>query len=164
MQAPIFYFFSGLAILSSLLVVTLPKPTRALISLIVSMFSLSVLYILLGAPFIAMVLLIVYAGAVLVLFLFVIMLQGIEAKDIPLRERFHPGFIQISLLVGGIFLGLLLAILSVSKSQSAVGVYGTIETIAQALFKNFLLPFELISLLLLLGIFAAISLAKKEEA
>src|SRR5690349_3085591 len=91
-----FYFFSGVTVLSALAVILLNSPTRALLSLIVTMFSLSVLYLLLGAPFVAMVHLIVYAGAVLVLFLFVIMLQGIGAEEISLKNRFHAGYLFIS--------------------------------------------------------------------
>ena len=83
----LFYFFAGLAVLSALSVIFSPRPTRALLSLIVTMFALAVLYLLLGAPFVAMVHLIVYAGAVLVLFLFVIMLQGVGATEIPFWAR-----------------------------------------------------------------------------
>ena len=99
----LFYLFSCLAILSALFVVLLPKPARALLSLIVTMFSLSVIYILLGGFFIAFAHLIVYAGAVLVLFLFVIMLQGIGAQEIPLGKRFSGIYILTSTFVAGAF-------------------------------------------------------------
>ena len=159
----LFYFFSAVAILSAFCVIALPKPTRALLCLIVTMFALAILYILLGAPFVAMVHLIVYAGAVLILFLFVIMLQGVGATEIPLSKRFPAGHVLLAGLGGFLFLGLLIFLFSRFQLPPAVGVQGTIEAVGEVLFKNYLLPFELTSVLLLIGVFAAVSLAKKDE-
>ncbi len=164
MRVILFYLFSALAILSAVCVITLPKPTRALLSLIVTMFALSVLYLLLGAPFVAMAHLIVYAGAVLVLFLFVIMLQGVGAVEIPLSQRFPPGHVLFASLAGFGLLGLLVFLVSRFKLPPAAGVVGTVEAVGESLFHNYLIPFELTSLLLLIGIFAAISLAKKDAS
>ena len=159
----LFYFFSGLAVLSALSVILAPRPTRALLSLIVTMFSLSVLYLLLGAPFVAMVNLIVYAGAVLVLFLFVIMLQGIGATDIPFLTRFHKGHLLIAFLLTFAFLGGILTLLKQLVPVPSTTVDGSIEAIGRLLFRDYLIPFELTSLLLLLGVFAAVSLAQGDE-
>lgn len=166
MHVLLFYLFSGLAVLTSLLVVFASKPTRALLSLILTMLSLAVLFLLLGAYFIAMVHVIVYAGAVLVLFLFVIMFQGVGAKDLPLLQRFHPFFfiltgtviIPLAALFGLFFNTYLL------NAPQAHGFNGQVEVIGMILFQRYLLPFELISVALLLGVFAAIALAKKEDA
>ena len=163
MQSLLFYFFSGLALLSALFVILLPKPTRALLSLIVTLFSLTALYLLLGAPFVAMAHLIVYAGAVLVLFLFVIMLQGIGAEEIPLSKRFQFGYLTLVTFTAIAFLIITLGLLAGSGSPAATGIYGSVEMIGRVLFKNYLLPFEVTSLLLLLGVFAAVSLAKKDS-
>ena len=160
----LFYFFSGLAILSALFVVALPKPTHALLSLIITMICLTVLFLLLGAYFVAMTHLIVYAGAVLVLFLFVIMLQGIGAKDIPFRNRFKKSYLFLSCFVGISFLSLVTVNAISFAFNQPRGVQGTAENVGEALFQNFLLPFELTSVLLLLGVFAAIALAKKDSA
>jgi len=165
MESFLFYAFSGVVVVSSLFVVIHPQPTRALLALIVTMFSLAVLYVLLGAPFIAMAHLIVYAGAVLVLFLFVIMLMGIGDRDLPILKRFHPVFIPLVLLGSGAFLAALIHVLGsqhASLEAKTLGLFGSVEAVAQRLFNDFLLPFELTSLLLLLGIFAAVALAKKE--
>ena len=163
MQPFLFYLFSGLSLISALFVITLPRPTRALLSLMVTMFSLAVLYILLGAPFVAMAHLIVYAGAVLVLFLFVIMLQGIGEKDIPFAQRFRPWYLALVSFVGTAFAGTLAFLFFRAFIFPAPrGVNGTVENIAAALFRHYLIPFELTSLLLLLGVFAAVGLAKKE--
>ena len=166
MQQILFYFFAALAVISAFWVILLPKPTRALLSLIVTMFSLSVLYILLGAPFIAMAHLIVYAGAVLVLFLFVIMLQGIGAKDIPIAERFSSTyfllvFFTTAAFVG--FIGYLSKFMIFPNEASTAGFSGQVELVAATLFRDYIGPFELTSLLLLVGVFAAVSLAKKED-
>lgn len=163
----LFYSFSAIAILGALAVILHPKPTRGVLSLIVAMFSLAVLYLLLGAPFLAMIHLIVYAGAVLVLFLFVIMLQGVGASDIPLFERFGSWHLAAALAVGGGFLTvvfLLLRPLRFAPLPLAGPAFGSVEAVGLALFKDYLLPFELISLLLLIGLFAAIALARKEDS
>lgn len=162
-EATLFYLFSGIAIFSALHVILQVRPTRALLSLIVTMFALAVLFILLGAPFIAMVHLIVYAGAVLVLFLFVIMLQGIGAKEIPLEERFGPIYLGTAIILGACLLGGLLIILSHVSIAPLQPVEGTAKAIGRLLFRQYVLPFELTSVLLLLGVFAAVALAKKES-
>lgn len=161
MESFLFYFFSAAALLSASFVIFLPKPTRALLSLIVTMFSLSILYLLLGAPFVAMVNLIVYAGAVLVLFLFVIMLQGIGATDIPLSQRFLKGYYPLVCVSMASFIFVVFLCLKGHVLWTPLGIEGTVEKIGRALFRDYLLPFELTSLLLLIGVFAAIALAKK---
>lgn len=163
METALFYLFSGITLISSVFVIAHPRPTRSLLSLILAMLSLAVLFVLLGAPFVAMVHLITYAGAVLVLFLFVIMLQGIGARDVPLFQRFKP----IHLLTSGIVVILLLFALMGAKIapslQGDPGFFGSVETVAHLLFNKYLLPFELVSILVLLGIFAAVTLAKEEN-
>ncbi len=164
MSLLLFYIFSAVALISAALVVILPRPTRALISLIVTMFSLSVLYLLLGAFFVAMAQIVVYAGAVLVLFLFVIMLQGIGAQEAPLGSRFSTFQVVLSIATGISFMVILTLILRRFSAPWPVGVLGTTEAVGRSLFKNYLLPFELTSLLLLVGVFAAIAIAKKEDS
>ena len=163
METFLFYAFSTLTIGSALAVILHPKPTRALLLLIITMVGLSALYLLLGAYFISIAQIIVYAGAVLVLFLFVIMLQGIGAKDLPVLKRFHPVFLGVALAVSIAFAVLLIQILTSQSFPALRGVQGTVQNIGRSLFRDFLLPFELTSVLLLLGVFAAVALAKKED-
>ncbi len=164
MRLFLFYLFSGIALLSAVLVITLSRPTRALLSLIVALFSLSALYLLLDAAFVAMANLIVYAGAVLVLFLFVIMLQGIGAREAPLIGRFRLSYLWGAGLAGVAFLTLLIRLLGASGFQKSKIFSESIAQFGETLFKNYLLPFELASLLLLLGVCAAVSLVKKEDS
>ena len=164
MENFLFYFFSFLAIGSSLGVILNPKPTRALLLLIVTMVALSALYLLLGAFFISIAQIIVYAGAVLVLFLFVIMLQGIEAKELPFLTRFHPVLLVLMIACSTLLGFFLLNIFTGYNAPAFRGVEGSLQAVGRSLFTDFLLPFELTAILLLLGVFAAIALAKKEDA
>ena len=163
MEAILFYSFSCLAVLTALGVVFIKRPTRALLSLVVTMFALSVLYILLGAPFVAMAHLILYAGAVLVLFLFVIMLQGIGAEEPAAAKSFHIGYLALALFTAAAFGAIVVWIfLKTAFADHTRAMLGSIESVGTALFNQYLIPFELTSLLLLLGVFAAVSLAKKD--
>ena len=164
MEFFLFYFFSGLTILSALGVIFLPKPTRALLSLIVTMFSLAVVFLTLGAAFVAMVHIIVYAGAVLVLFLFVIMLQGIGARDEPLSRRFPAAYLFAAFSASFAFLAAVPWISRKTGLPPMAGIAGSMEKVGDILFKDYLVPFELASLLLLLGVFAAIALAGRDPA
>lgn len=163
MSSFLFYFFAALAVLSGIFVITASKPTRALLSLILTMFSLAVIYLFMGAYFVAMAHLIVYAGAVLVLFLFVIMLQGAGAREIPLLKRFGPMQIIAAGLTGTAMLTLLISVLVRSLTGAEpTGIHGDTRTFGLALFKEYLLPFELTSILILVGVFSAVTLAKKD--
>ena len=164
MAALLFYFFSGFTLLSAFFVIFAAKPTHALVALIATMFCLAVLYLLLGAYFVAMVHLIVYAGAVLVLFLFVIMLQGVGAKDISLGGRFPKTLLVAFFSSGTAFLIIFMTVLGRTRPLPGQFVRGNVEAIGLELFHNYLLPFELVSLLLLIGVFAAVALAKRGDA
>jgi len=163
-QTFLFYFFSAVCVLSSLGVILHPKPTRALLLLILTMLGLSGLFTLLGAYFLAMAQIVVYAGAVLVVFLFVIMLQGVNATELPLHQRFRG----IYLIPAGALAASLAAFfaLFISKMQlPALQIpLGTVENFGRKLFQSYLLPFEWASLLILLGVFAAVALAKKDPS
>jgi len=163
MEEVLFYPFASLAVLGALGVITLRKPTRALLSLILTMFSLAVLFLLLQAPFVAMVHLIVYAGAVLVLFLFVIMLLGMGARELRAREYFHKGFLALSFFVPAAFLAFLLFLASTLDGRPLQPPEGSPEAFGRLLFTRYLLPFELVSFLLLIGVFAAVALASAKS-
>ncbi|MBU3758832.1 MAG: NADH-quinone oxidoreductase subunit J [Candidatus Omnitrophica bacterium] len=164
MEAVLFYASSAVAILGSLMVILLSKPTRALLSLILAMTAITVLYLLLNAHFVAIAQIIVYAGAVLVLFLFVIMLQGTAAVEIPLLKRFPPLTSAAGILAVLIFLSLFIRAAVRSPEFKMIGAPGDVKSLGLTLFSGYLLPFQLTSILLLLSVFAAVALAKKEDA
>lgn len=158
-----FFIFSGLAILGALGVIISRKPTKALLCLLGSMISLAVIFTLMQAYFIAVVHLIVYAGAVLVLFLFVIMLQGLGATTPKISERFTPNYLAAIVIMGIVFIAFFIFCLLFTPLNTVGEVPGTVHHIGEILFTNYLLPFELIAVLLLLGIFASVVLAKEES-
>lgn len=163
MEALLFYPFAFLAVLGALGVVFIRKPVRALLALILTMFSLAVLFLLLQAPFVAMVYIVVYAGAVLVLFLFVIMLLGIGAQESGLGENIKKSFLGLAFFVPSAFLLHLLYLASTLSREPLEPIPGSPESFGRLLFTHYLLPFELVSFLLLIGVFAAVALASAKS-
>jgi NADH-quinone oxidoreductase subunit J len=162
----IFFFllFAIVAVACGISVVVQTHPISSALSLIGVMASLAVLYLLLGAEFIAMAQIIVYAGAIMVLFIFVIMLLNSGAESKVGRSR-TATFLGVPALV--IFLGLIA--LGIEKFFPPVPnvVFGAFsgggpEQIGNALFTKYLLPFEVTSVLILIAILGAIVLARKE--
>jgi NADH-quinone oxidoreductase subunit J len=156
-----FYLFAAILILASLAVVLARNPLYNVLALVVAIFSLSCLFVLLEAFFVGMVLLLVYAGAVLVFFLFVVMCLNLNTTTLDHAQQTR--FRWLGSLVGLMFLASFgLAFTSFIKAQTmgASNVCGTIETIGKILFTDYLLPFELTSLLLLIAIFGIVSLAQ----
>jgi NADH-quinone oxidoreductase subunit J len=156
-----FYLFAAILIFASLVVVLARNPLYNVLALVVAIFSLSCLFVLLEAFFVGMVLLLVYAGAVLVFFLFVVMCLDLNA--IALERAQQIRFRWWGSLAGLAFLSSFgLAFTSFIKAQTlgASNIRGDIETIGKILFTDYLLPFELTSLLLLIAIFGIVSLAQ----
>ncbi len=158
-----FYLFAGLTLLCGLMVVVNPfsrNPVTSAMFLVLMMVSLSGLYVTLHAFFLAAVQILVYAGAVMVLFLFVIML-------LDLKEEEHRKIKLATLFLGALSVGSIAFILVkllvnarlVSDAPSAEG--STIE-LGLKLFRQYTLPFEIVSLLLLVAMMGAILLSKKE--
>ncbi len=140
-------------------------PINSALSLIVVMISLAVIYLLLGAEFVAAVQVIVYAGAIMVLFVFTIMLLNAGAEE---RSRGSHVAITIgfpALLVAAA--GIIYTILHRSGSQATLSLgqfRGTPEAVSDLLFRDFLLPFEVTSVLILIAIMGAVLLARKGGA
>ncbi|MBI4372497.1 MAG: NADH-quinone oxidoreductase subunit J [Candidatus Omnitrophica bacterium] len=170
-----FYIFSLTAIASSLIVVTNRKPTYGVLALAVAMLALSALFILLKAYFVAVIQVLIYAGAILVLFLFVMMLLGVAGLGSPeeagqkaaARAKIRKAVSFV--LIISFFAELIIIISAFNDAQFArqnfVGAQnftGTVEAIGEALFARYLFPFELVSGILLIGIFGVVNLAQKE--
>jgi len=155
-------------VVTAILVVVQRNPVASAIYLIITFFCLAGIYLLLNAPFIAVIQVLVYAGAIMVLFLFVIMLLNLEKeKKLITRHRLQK--------VLGVFLGIILlaqigmifnsVLLEGSKGKfppEEVAALGNTEVVARLLFTDYLLPFEITSVLLLVAIIGAIVLAKRQ--
>ena len=164
MQLLMFYFFSAGAIISALVMVTQKMPVRAAMSLIATMSFVAGLYVLLDAHLIAVLQLIVYAGAIMVLFLFVIMLLNVDQKEGQSAK--NAVLLQfIAIMVVGITLVTAVSLFKGDSVLSAFGEvadqFGTTKAVGMLLFTNFLLPFEIASILLLAAIVGAVILAKR---
>ena len=163
--APTFFFYmlAALAIISAILVITRRNAVHSALSLIVTLLSLAGLYLMLYAPFVAGVQIVLYAGGIMVLFLFVIMLVNLDraAKEEQFNHQWHIGILA-SLVLGG----LLLYVYEKGKSifpANAITMNEPSNTqqVGLALFQSYLLPFEIASLLLLVAIVGAVVMAKK---
>ena len=167
-----FYAFAGIAVLASLLVVGQGNPMHSVMLLIVSFGALAGLYVLLDAPFTAVTQIIVYAGAIMVLFLFVVMLLN--------APREEPAPVAMSALLGptGMRLGVLLSMLlgvEIVWALSRVGIgwfaqgtsaasVSSVALIGNALFTRHAFAFEATSILILVAMVGAVVLARKERA
>jgi NADH-quinone oxidoreductase subunit J len=164
MDVILFLIFAIIAVMCGISVVVQTHPIASALSLIGVMGSLAVLYLLLGAEFIAAVQVIVYAGAIMVLFVFVIMLLNAGAEASRGRSLLAQ-VLGIPLLV--LFLGLISYFIQRVFPGGAPVVFGAFTggtplEIGRALFTQFLLPFEVTSVLILIAILGAIVLARKE--
>jgi NADH-quinone oxidoreductase subunit J len=160
----LFIVFAVVAVVCAFNLVFQKHPISSALSLIGVMGSLAILYLLLGAEFIAMSQMIVYGGAVMVLFVFVIMLLNAGAE----RGSNKSWFAQIAglpllLAFVALLVFLVRTVLPPMKSvEFGSWVGGTAEAIGQLLFTEYLLPFEIISVLILIAILGAVVLARKE--
>ena len=184
MTNAVFWFFAGVAILSAALCILQRNPVSAALWLVSTMFSLAAIYVLLDAQFIAAIQVLVYAGAVMVLFLFVIMLLNLGHTPSDLRG---PSSVTATVVIVGLLAGELIALwrytphrLAVELAQAAPfsdprvvfaagditrqesQVRGVVGGIAAPLFQTYLVPFEITSILLLAAIVGAVVLAKRK--
>jgi len=162
----LFWFLSGLALFSALMVLISKNPVHSVLWLIVVFFAISGHYILLNAQFLAIVNLIVYAGAIMVLFLFVIMLMNLTSATEPQKN--------LLLKLAGVIAGCLLLAVLISAVRSAEeelknrqalmneGDIGLIQNLGKTLFTQYVVPFELSSILFLSAMVGAVVIGKKE--
>lgn len=161
-----FFIIAASAIATAVLMITQRNPIKSVLFLIVNFFCLAIIYLILHAQFIAIIQILVYAGAIMVLFLFVIMLLnlGDESKLIEkLSYRRLNAYILSAIVLLEIFIGLGLpfGMSNLALTEKAIEI-GTVEAIGKSLYTEFLLPFEIVSMLLLAAIVGVIVLAKKK--
>lgn len=159
-----FYFLSFLTVLSALMVIVSKNPIHSVLYLILTFFTLSGHYILLNAQFLAAVNIIVYAGAIMVLFLFVIMFLNI--KDNHEEAKTNLTKIAAAIVGGTVFVILFGAyrktVLMPVDPATFDSQVGMIESLGKLLFREYLLPFELASILLLVAMVGAVMIGKRE--
>lgn len=159
-----FYLLAAGGVISALLVVTRRNPIISAIYLIVNFFCLAGIYLTLHAQFIAVAQILVYGGAIMVLFVFVIMLLNLGDE-----RQLRDGFSWKKVIAGGLGFGVLMELIyifmiqtgSQSIEMTRATEIGTVEAIGRVLFTRFLFPFEVTSFLLTAAIVGAVVLAKK---
>jgi NADH-quinone oxidoreductase subunit J len=159
----IFIIAAILALAGGIGVIGFREPIRSVLSLVVVMLALSVLFLLLSAQFVFVVQIIVYAGAVMVLFLFVIALLG-PAKELARgRLRFQSWLSALFVLVLLVLIWTMLQGVQYRQpDQTDMSIFGTVQSIAVGLFTTYLYPFELTSILLLTAAIGAIYLSRRQ--
>lgn len=158
-----FILLSIMAIASAVMMILSKNPVNSILWLIVLFFAISGHYILLNAQFLAIVNIIVYAGAIMVLFLFVVMLMNLNTESEPVKNK---RFQFISIISGGSLLLILLsAFMKVNDAHPVMvgaGNAGLIKTLGKVLFTDYVLPFEISSVLFLSAMVGAVVIGKKD--
>lgn len=165
-QFVMFWIFAVVALFSAVMVVTRRNPVHSALYLLVTFFSVAAIYVVLQAEFLAVVQVLVYAGGILVLFLFVILLVDVRRE--PGIRRFGPGHLLAAVALTAL-VALPMGIYFLGAPQDAVGDTmvlrqdgGNLETVAMSLFRYYLLPFEVVSILLLVALVGAVVLARSK--
>jgi NADH-quinone oxidoreductase subunit J len=165
-----FYLFAAAAVAASLLVIAQRNPIYSVLLLIASFGALSGLYVLLDAPFVAVIQIIVYAGAIMVLFLFVVMLLNAPHERTEHDRRFHPlmrpGAMRLGALLAVAFaleLGWALTRRSAPAGQFGSAAVSDVRQIGRILFTDYAFPFEVTSVLILVAMVGAVVLARRDE-
>ena len=163
-----FYVFAAAAVAAAVGVISMKNPVHAALLLVLTFFSVACTWILAGAEFLGIALILVYVGAVMVLFLFVVMMLDIDVA--PLREGFVR-YLPIGLLVAVVMLGEVVTLIGVKASSAtplAADAAATADIpnttwLARALFTDFLLPFEVAAVILTIAVVAAVMLTLRRR-
>ncbi|MFZ1392439.1 MAG: NADH-quinone oxidoreductase subunit J [Dokdonella sp.] len=163
-----FYFFGAVAAAAALAVISVKNPVVAALSLVLTFFSMACVWLLAQAEFLAVALVLVYVGAVMVLFLFVVMMLDVDFA--PVREGFVR-FLPVGVVVAGVMLTEMLMMIGVRTLQTAptgdpalLAGMSNMEWLGHTLFRDFLLPFEVAALILTVGLIAAIPLTLRHRS
>ncbi|MCC7031369.1 MAG: NADH-quinone oxidoreductase subunit J [Acidobacteria bacterium] len=169
----LFFVFAGVAVLGSLLVIGQRNPIYSVLALIVAFFGLSGLYVLLEAPFVAVVQIIIYAGAIMVLFLFTVMLLNVPREDAAEWDRAHPYYRPWALRVGTALAVVMALQLGWALSRTpglGAGVaderpaVSSVAELGRVLFTDYMFAFEVTSILIIIAMVGAVALARKRES
>jgi NADH-quinone oxidoreductase subunit J len=160
----IFVYFAAVILLSAVLMITRRNPIHSIMFMLLLFFHIAGVFVLLNAEFLAAVQLIVYAGAILILYLFVVMLLNVDKESNSVRaNRFWPWITAFGLLIAGEMV--LLVSRSTFPSEDGLSMRvaaGTgVRELGEVLYQKYLIPFEIASVILLVGLVGAVMLAKK---
>ena len=160
----LFWVLSAVALFSALMVITSKNPVYSVMWLVIVFFAISGHYILLNAQFLAVVNIIVYAGAIMVLFLYVLMLMDLKKETEPQKNRWVK---LAGAVAGGSLLLVLVAVLRKADlggriAETRMGDIGLIENLGKILFNDYVVPFEISSILFLSAMVGAVVIGKKE--
>jgi|tagenome__1003787_1003787.scaffolds.fasta_scaffold20872100_3 NADH-quinone oxidoreductase subunit J len=160
----LFILFGAICVAGAVNLLAQKHPINSALSLIVVMGALAGLYLLLGAEFLAAIQVIVYAGAIMVLFVFVIMLLNAGEEEHTRGSKIALLFGVPGMIVGSVLVAWILVRSEPSTQSVGIGsLYGSASSIGRLLFSNFLLPFEITSVLILIAIMGAVVLARRES-
>ncbi|MBS1549156.1 MAG: NADH-quinone oxidoreductase subunit J [Bacteroidetes bacterium] len=163
MELILFYLVAAIALLSAGYFVFAKNPLYAILSLIVTFFSIAGMYVLLNAQFLGVIQVIVYAGAIMVLFLYILMMLNLNKEDESKKQNINK-FVGI-IAAGILFVGLLGAYRGLSGNEVAGNVdfsVGLTKNLGQLLFNEYVLPFEFASVLIFAGIVGAVLIGKRD--
>ncbi|MBA3533533.1 MAG: NADH-quinone oxidoreductase subunit J [Ardenticatenales bacterium] len=161
MDALFFYLIAIVAVASALAMIFGRNATHSVLLMVVNFAMVAMLYLTLGAPFLAAVQILVYAGAILILFLFVVMLMGNDPGPLweQLRIQRPAGLLFTVLLIAGLVPVATMA--NVTGGQALAPLSDDPKVLAESLYSSYLLPFEVTSLILLVALVGAVVLAKR---
>ena len=166
MEREFFLLFSAVSLASALLVVVARNPVHSALALVTCLVQIAALYVLLGAPFLAVIQIFVYVGAVMVLFLFVIMMLDVrkESQSRYLKNAILPGVVVLVILSGELIILLFQSarLHAVMGPGQVITAQPTVKDLSLLLFQDFLLPFEVASVILLVALIGAVVLARPE--
>ena len=162
-QSLSFWLGGTLTLTAGMLAVTRRNAVASVMWLVAAFMGMAVLFFGMGAAFIGVIQILVYAGAILVLFLFVIMLLNLKPDELGVEYSLKTRGL-IALLCGGLFALIALPLWQDQRAldKPAPPGFGSVEQVGDALFKDYALPFELISVLIMVAVFAGVLLAKKK--
>lgn len=162
MQAVFFYIFAALSVLGAILMVTFRNPLSGAFSLVLSLVSLAGLFAMLHAEFVFILQILVYAGAIMVLVIFTIMLLNLKKEELheaPV-SKIRVLFILVACAVAAFGVMQVFSMLP-TETAAIEPAFGNIEVVGRELFSDYLYPFEVISLVLLVAVVGVVLLAKK---
>ena len=162
-EAIAFYFFSAILIASAIMVIAGRNPVHSVLFLILAFFNAAGLFVLMGAEFLGMILIVVYVGAVAVLFLFVVMMLDIDMAK--LRAGIW-GHLPFAVTIGGVIALEMAAVLVnafISQPEVAAGNIGDTKALGKIIYTHYLYPFEIASIILLAAMVAAVALTLRRR-